>query len=288
MPKLTIREFTDPACPFGFSAEPARRRLDWLYGAQLERRLQMIVLSERPEDYLAKGFTPELLSEGLGMVQRKHGMPIDRVVRPRMLATIVPCRAVVAARLNAPDRERALFRRLAVRCMAGEMIDEPSVIAAAASDVGLEAREIQRWMLEPETEAVLRADMASARAPSAAARALRHKLASYGPGWRYTAPSWEIETADGRRIDIPGFQPLETYEVAIANLEPELDRRADPDSVEEVLAWAGEPLSTVEVAAVCAIDEREARIELARIAVQEPVGPDGYWSLAAGAGQLAA
>lgn len=279
MASVSIREFTDPACPFAFSAEPARFRLCWLYGDQIERRLNMVVLSEDPSDYLDKGFTPERLEEGLGMVQRLYGMPIDRARRERMMATIVPCRAIVAARLNAPDCERPLLRRLAIRCMAGDLIDEPRVLSAAARDVGLDWRELQRWMLEPETEAVLRADMASARAPAPAARALPHKLASYGPGYRYTCPSLEIEGENGTRIDIPGMQPIDVYEVAIANVAPDLDRRAEPESVEEVLAWAREPLATAEVAAICGIDQREARVELARVADHEPVGPDGYWSL---------
>src|SRR5947209_1754951 len=59
MAPLRIREFTDPACPFAFSAEPARLRLRWLYGDQIEWELRMVVLSESPDDYLAKGFTPE-------------------------------------------------------------------------------------------------------------------------------------------------------------------------------------------------------------------------------------
>jgi hypothetical protein len=90
-----------------------------------------------------------------------------------------------------------------------------------------------------------------------------------------------MEADDGRRIDLPGFQPLEAYEVGIANLAPDLVRRSDPGSVEEVLEWAREPLATAEVAAVCGIEVREARAELARAADHVPVGPDGYWSLVA-------
>ena len=279
MASLTLREFTDPACPWAFSAEPARLRLDWLYGDQLDRRLHMVGLSERPEDYLDKGFTPELLAEGLGRIQRLYGMPIDRRPRPRMIATVEACRAVVAARLNAPWSERGMLRRLMVRAMAGELIDEPEVIAAAADDVGIDRRELRVWMIEPETEAVLRADMASARAPTQAARALRHKLAPTAIGWRYTCPSIEMEAEDGRRIDLPGFQDVQAYEVGIANLAPDLARRDDPSSVEEVLDWADEPLATAEVAAICGMDVREARVELARVADHTPVGPDGYWSL---------
>ena len=69
-------------------------------------------------------------------------------------------------------------------------------------------------------------------------------------GWRYTCPSWEL-SCDGRTVSVPGFQPLAAYEVAIANLAPGLERRENPEAVAEVLRWAGEPLATAEVAAVC-------------------------------------
>ncbi len=42
------------------------------------------------------------------------------------------------------------------------------------------------------------------------------------------------------------------YETAVANLAPELARRPRPANAEEVLAWAGEPLATAEVALVTA------------------------------------
>ena len=32
MSQVSIELFTDPACPFAFSAEPVRQRLRWHYG----------------------------------------------------------------------------------------------------------------------------------------------------------------------------------------------------------------------------------------------------------------
>ena len=56
---VLIRHYTDPSCPFAFSAERQRLRLEWLYGAQLEWELHMVVLSEeRP----GEAFPPERLS----------------------------------------------------------------------------------------------------------------------------------------------------------------------------------------------------------------------------------
>jgi hypothetical protein len=63
---------------------------------------------------------------------------------------------------------------------------------------------------------------------------------------------------------------------------------SSPQSVEEVLEWAGEPLATAEVAAICEIEHAEARTELARVARQDAVGPDGWWTPAAAAERLAA
>ena len=75
---------------------------------------------------------------------------------------------------------------------------------------------------------------------------------------------------------IPGMTPrIENP----ANLLPDAARRDDPESVEEVLAWADEPLATAEVAAVCDISLTEARERLARVAHEQPLGADGLWSL---------
>lgn len=284
-----VREFTDPGCPYAFSAEPALWRVSWLYGDGLDWERRMVVLSESPEDYDRRGFTVEKQSAGLKVLQEKYGMPIDWRLRPRMTATVHACRAVVAARLHQPEREWRLLRALRVRHTAGDMIDEQPVIASAAREAGIDPHDLERWVADPTVEAALRDDVASARRPSHASLAQVHKLASTDDGRRrYTCPSLEFTGPDGRRIDLPGFQPVEAYEAAIANLAPGLPRRDAPESVEAVLAWAGVPLATVEVAALMGIDPAEARAELARTASEDPVGPDGYWSLPEQAARAAA
>jgi hypothetical protein len=82
----------------------------------------------------------------------------------------------------------------------------------------------------------------------------------------------EVEEALRADMRLAGGHACSSYEVlggALANLE----RRPDPQTVDEVLAWAPYPLTTEEVAAVC---DRDVRAELARF---EPVGGDGYWAL---------
>ena len=279
MPAIEITEFTDPACPFAWSAEPSRRRLDWLYGDQLQWSLRMVGLAERSEDYAAKGLTPERLSAGMSKLAHAHHMPMDTGPRERVAGTIPACRAVVAARLNVPERERAMLRALRILHFSGEPLDELATLRAAAERAGIGPDDLETWLQETATEEALREDLRVARDPSPGALALDHKLAGAEHGGRrYTCPSYEL-AAGGPSLSVPGFQPTATYEVAIANLDPSLRRRADPDDVAEVLAWAGEPLATAEVAAVCGIDLDEARQHLGRVATEQHIGFEGIWSL---------
>jgi protein-disulfide isomerase-like protein with CxxC motif len=280
MADVCITEYTDPGCPWAYSAEPFRRRLSWLYGGALEWQVRMVGLAESPDEYVERGFTPERQARAFASIARDHGMPIDTSVRPRMAATLPACRAVVAARLYAPERMRALLRRLRVRHFSGELLDEPSTIEGAARDAGIAPADLERWSAGADVEAALRDDMAAARHPPEAAHVLDEKLANWSGGRRYTCPSYEIvRVADGVRIAVPGFQPFAVYDVVTANLVPRVDRREPPASVEGVLRWTGTPLATKEVAVVCDIGFAEARERLGRVAEERHVGADGFWSL---------
>ncbi len=277
---IEITEYSDPACPFAWSAEPARRRIEWLYGEGLHSRPRMVGLHEDGAEMEAHGLTTAMLARGSAQLAHRHHMPMDTAERSRLAGTIPACRAVVAVRRHAPERERAMLRALRVRNFAGDELDEAGTLHRAAALAGIDPGELDGWLAEAETEAALREDMAAARAPSPEAIALNGKLAATDDGgWRYTCPSWEL-SHDGRTVSVPGFQPLAAYEVAIANLAPELARREDPGDVAEVLAWAGEPLATAEVAAVCDIELDAAREALGRVATEEHIGFEGLWSLA--------
>jgi predicted DsbA family dithiol-disulfide isomerase len=280
--EVCITEFTDPGCPWAYSAEPFRRRLDWLYGDRLEWRPRMVVLAAAPGDYEDRGFTAERQSDAFRRIAEEYGMPIDTAVRPRMAATLPACRAVVAARLHAPDRMRHLLRRLRVHHFSGRLLDEPATIAAAAAEAGIDPALLGDWCADAGVDAALREDMARAREPLQAARVLDHKLANWSGGRRYTCPSYEVvRLADGVKIAVPGFQPWAVYDVVLANLMPGLDRRDPPQDVAEVLRWTGTPLATKEVAVVCDLPVHEARERLGRVAEERHVGFDGFWTLRA-------
>jgi predicted DsbA family dithiol-disulfide isomerase len=271
-----VTVFTDPACPFAFSAEPVRLRLEWHYGEQLAWRTRMIVLTREPGE-------AEKLAQGAPTLQRRHGMPIDPAPHPRPASSEPACRAVVAAREHVPGTERALLRRIRVLVMAGGLIDDPAVLARAAAEAGLDAGELAEWSASEVTARALEEDAAAARAPAPAARALDHRLGGPADARRYTAPSYELRRSggdDAAPAVVPGFNPYEAYEVALANLAPELVSRPAPGSVAEVLDWAREPLATAEVAAVAGLELTEARAALTRVGTPAAAGADLYWTLA--------
>ncbi|MFP5364281.1 MAG: DsbA family protein [Thermoleophilia bacterium] len=280
-PDVCIAEFTDPGCPWAWSAEPFRRRLQWLYDGRLDWSHRMVVLADDPQEYLDKGMTPAKMAARAAQIAHDHGMPIDTSVRPRMHATAPACRAVVAARLHAPAAEVALLRALRVRNFAGELLDEQQTLDGAAADAGVDPGALRSWMSDERVEAALDEDRAAAREPIPAARVLDEKLANWSGGRRYTCPSYEIvRRSDRVRIAVPGFQPFAAYDVVLANLVPGSERRDPPSSVTEVLEWAGEPLATREVAVVCDIPHHVAREQLGRVASERHLGFDGLWSLA--------
>jgi predicted DsbA family dithiol-disulfide isomerase len=280
---VLIRHFTDPGCPYAFSAERQRLRLLWLYGDQIDWELHMVGLhEERP------GRAPEEVAASRRDLQLRYGMPIDW--RPVEEAASLPaCRAVVATRMRAPDAEEAILRRLRVLNFSGFDLDDPAVIYRAAGESLIEPTEMRVWLERPDVAEALREDMAAARSPSPASRAQDYKLGGPPEERRYTCPSYELIRATeppedwptANRVDLPGFRPVEAYEAALANLAPELMRRPDPESVDEVLAWAGMPIATAEVAAVCDRDIADVRTELSRVAQYLPVGGDGYWTATA-------
>src|SRR3954454_5529205 len=281
---VLIRHYTDPTCPFAFSAERQRLRLLWLYGEQIDWELHMVVLRESARE----DFPPERVAASRRALQLQYGMPIDWCPTP-LVASAPACRAVVATRLHAPDREAAFLRRLRVLNFAGLTLDASGMIERAATEALIEPQEIRVWVKDPAVEPALRADMEASRSPSPASRAQDYKLGGPAEERRYTCPSYELirvteppeDWPTAKRVDLPGYRPIEADETAIANLAPELTREPDPDSVEQVLMWAGMPIATAEVAAVCARELADGRAELARVATSLPVGGDGYWTAAA-------
>src|ERR1039458_9145114 len=98
MAGISITHFSDPGCPWAYSASPALAVLRWRYGDQLDWRLVTIGLAEDAERYLEHGYTPTRMAVG-NMRFRRYGMPFVCEPRARVAATARACRAIVATRL---------------------------------------------------------------------------------------------------------------------------------------------------------------------------------------------
>ena len=104
---LDVTLFTDPACPFAFSAEPVRDPAALALRRRLRWTVRMIVLTREAgeAEKLAEGAPA---CSGARHADRPRALPANRSSEPA-------CRAVVAAREHAPERAEALLRRLRVR-----------------------------------------------------------------------------------------------------------------------------------------------------------------------------
>jgi predicted DsbA family dithiol-disulfide isomerase len=275
---VNVTLYTDPGCPFGFNAQRQELQLMWHYGdtANIERR--MIVLSERTASYEERGMSPDMIARGRERLLAQYGMPMGMRPMTEAPATIDACRAYIGARMHAPDRSLALLRALRRRAHSDQQpLDRRDTIHAAAADAGIASADIDAWLVDTDVEASLRADMAATRDPLPEALAQAHRLSKSDGGPRYSTSSAVFES-DGRRVVAAGFQPFAVYEVAMASVAPELERRAAAETVEEVLAWAPFPLATAEVAELRGIGIDEARDELTRAGARFTASAtDGYW-----------
>jgi hypothetical protein len=201
-------------------------------------------------------------------------MPLDPDAIADDGATLHATRLIVAARgLGDGVLEDRLLRALRIHAMAGGEMDA-GTLESLAREHGAPS-ELFDAAVSDQTEADVRADMATARAPSGVAHALGRRLG--GGGTRYSTPSYVLET-DQQRFELVGIHPFETHEAVLANLVPQLERRDPPASVEEALAWAGGPLATAELAAVLGTSAA-AIAETTDRDMFRPAGLDGYWEL---------
>ena len=288
---ITVTHVSDPGCPWAWSAAPHHAVLQWRYGDQLAWRLALIGLAERAADYDARGYSAVSGARGY-LRYRRYGMPFDTQPRARTIGTGRACRAIVAARLLDPAAELPVFRALQLaRFTTTTLFDTDDGIRGALERVpGLDANKILAGIGDPATEDAYQADRALVRTAAGSPTEFQGKAADTDGAVRYTAPSLLFEHRDGARLEAGGFQPVEAYDVVIANLDPTLERRAAADDVAEVLAVFPYALTTREVAAVMAPhlvapDERAAEVALIEAAGtgavrRETIGGGALWHLA--------
>jgi 2-hydroxychromene-2-carboxylate isomerase len=293
VPAITATHFTDPACPWAYSARPAHARLRWRFGDQIEWRLRLIGLSETAEAYEKRGYTPERALATQHRFSDRFGMPFSFERKPRMSGTARACRAIVAARELDPALGEAALRALQLLqfTTARVLDDDDDLRAVLATVPGLDADAVVAGIDDPHVVDLYEADRAAARsAEGAPIHAQDRHSTSDGPV-RYTAPSVIFEHEDGGRFEVGGFQPFEAYDTGLANLDPGLERRPAPETVLDALAEFPEGLTTAEAASVtrasdlvdaddAATAAELAELEAAGAVVRVPAGRDAIWRTA--------
>ena len=293
VPAITATHFTDPACPWAYSARPAHARLRWRFGDQVEWRLRLIGLSETGDAYEKRGYTPERALATQHRFSDRFGMPFSFERKPRMAGTARACRAIVAARELDPALGEAALRALQLLqfTTARVLDDDDDLRAQLATVPGLDADAVVAAIDDPHIVELYEADRAAARsAEGAPIHAQDRHSTSDGPV-RYTAPSVIFEHEDGGRFEVGGFQPFEAYDTGLANLDPGLERRPAPETVLDALADFPEGLTTAEAASVmrasdlvdadpAATEAALAELEAAGSVLRVPAGRDAIWRTA--------
>jgi 2-hydroxychromene-2-carboxylate isomerase len=295
---LQVTHFSDPGCPWAYSASPAFAALNWRYGAQLEWRHVMIGLTENGAGYERRGYTPGSQAGNYRKFRVGRGMPFATAPRERIHGTWPMCRVVVATRRLAPERELAVFRALQfAQFTSTAFLEDPGALRDAIAWVpGIDPDAILAAGGDPETERAFEADREEARTAAGSPTEFQGKSANTDGRVRFTAPSIKFSNGE-TTLEAGGFQSFEAYDVLVANLDTSLERRAPAEDAGEVLAAFPDGLTTAEVAQIMAEDKYPPEMDAAEDALiavaasgrarRMPFGHDALW-LPAAAADLAA
>ncbi len=289
---VAVTHFTDPGCPWAYSARPALRTLEWRFGDQLDWELVMIGLAEDGKQYEQRGYTPERMVRSHPTYAERFGMPFGYHVKDRIAATSRACRAVMLAAEQSQQLGEAAFSELQfLHFTTIERLDDDAALAAALDRVdGLDGGAIAARLDDADVLERYEVQRSRARQAAGGPTAAQGKSANSDGLERYTAPSLIFTLPDGSSLEAGGFQPVEAYDVILANLDSSLQRRPAAQSAAEVVDHFQLPLTTAEIAAVMAepmmpASRAGAAAELEELVAagsvtREPLGDDALWRAA--------
>jgi len=283
---VNAKLFIDPVCPFGYSASPALRAIEWRYRDQITWELVMIGLTSPGGASLP--YTPPELAANMVPLRDRYGMPFALEPKERVFTSARACQAIVSVRLWQPGFEWRALRALQLLFFNTPLLpdDDGQILSALETVPGLDAAAAMKAIDSPEVQAAYLTDWKESRTAAGGAGELQGKTADNGEGVRYTAPSVIFSRGD-EILEAVGFQPLEAYDLAVANLAPDLNRSEPAPGPIEALALYPAGLTTREVATTVAPDDPEAASvkteqQLIRLtgegAVSRvPLGNDALW-----------
>jgi protein-disulfide isomerase-like protein with CxxC motif len=245
--------YTDPACPWAYSAIPALRVLEWRYGDQLAWRLVLIGLREDASGLAARGYDPVRAARGWLKFRDRYRMPFAPAPKDRLAGTGRGCRAVVAARLLDPGSEWKVLRALQLANFTTPLLldDAESIREVLRAEPGVDGDAIVDRIDDEEVVRAYERDRAEARTAAGSPAETQGKTATSDGDVRFTAPSVVFER-DGQRLVAGGWQPLLTYETLIVNLDPAIRRVPPASKAESLFERFPEGLTSAEVAALLA------------------------------------
>lgn len=292
---LSATLYSDPACPFGYSENPALRVIEWRYGSQIDWRLVLVGLSEDPSRYAASGYTPLRQAQGNIWFRDRWGMPFALTPKSRLAASSRACRAVIAARREWPGSEWAVFRTLQLANFNTPLLlDDDEHLREVLSVVdGVDPERVVALIEDPEVIAAYEQDKAQTRTAAGSPTEFQGKAGNSDGHVRYTAPSVVFtRAADGLKLEAGGMQAVEAYDVLVANLDPTLERKAPPEDPAELLEHFRLGLTTQEAAALLTQgndlpDRRAAERALLELvsegrAERHLLGDDALWTVPGG------
>ena len=290
---ITAIHFTDPACPWAYSARPAHAP-----AALALRRPDRVAARADRAERVGRGlrgacYTPDRLLRTQHVFGERFGMPYSFERKPRMAGTARACRAIVAAREIDPALGEAALRALQLmHFTTADLLDDDDDLALGPCGRSRPGRgRARRPYRRPRSIAAYEADRALARSAEGSPTHAQDRFSTSDGPVRYTAPSVIFEDEHGARLEVGGFQPFEAYDTVLANLDVELERRPAPGHMLEALLEFPDGLTTAELASVMrpsdlvdadleATATEAAELAEAGTVLREPAGRDALWRAA--------
>ena len=250
---VSVRYYTDPACPVSWGCEPKLRRLMVEFGSDLRITYVMGGLAR---DYSSN--TAELVEEWLGHGERS-GMPVDpRLWTEGPIATSYPaCMAMKAATEQVDDNGYEYLRSLREGLMCfRRKLDTTEALVEEARRAGFDAA---RFRIDLGSHAIVEAFGADLEET----RGL--------PGEEPRLPVLGVEGQAGGRTLLAGSEPYEAWRDAVlaSGGEPAEDER--PQVLDAVRRFGR--MASAEVQAVCDLPGPHAHAELWALASEARLRP---------------
>ncbi|MFF2847246.1 DsbA family protein [Streptomyces sp. NPDC058001] len=216
---LRVTEFTDPACPWAWGAEPVFRLLRHSWDPYVRWRRVFGILFDENDDPAPDPDAEARWYEGFvrGVAEHTRAPYAPRLHRLTRTSWPASLAAKSAQAQGGEVAERVLRRLRETTFVLGTPADTPAGVEDALRGLpGLDLPRLLTALDSTEARAAVRADWAETRAPLPDVLDLEGpgphpgRAKEVGDGYRYALPTLLFEGPGGRKC-VPGWQPLDAY-----------------------------------------------------------------------------